>query len=58
MEQEFGMTELGIWHDRLEHGGTLFNQWFERLSEREQSDVMVYLSMLNIVQTNNESILD
>ena len=51
MEQDFGMTELEIWHEKLDHGRTLFEQWFKRLSEREQSDVMVYLSMLNIVQT-------
>jgi len=55
MEQEFGMSELGIWHEKVAHGRTLFEQWFERLNEREQTNVMIYLSMLDIAQANNES---
>ena len=48
------MTDLDIWNDKLEHGRTAFEQWFGRLSEREQGDVMVYLSMVGIVQTHED----
>jgi hypothetical protein len=48
------MTDLDIWNDKLEHGRTAFEQWFGRLSEREQGNVMVYLSMVGIVQTQSD----
>jgi hypothetical protein len=54
MEQEFGMTELDVWNERLDKGRTAFEQWFGRLNHREQGDVMVYLSMVGIVQAQDD----
>ena len=54
MEQDFGMTELDVWNERLEQGRTAFEQWFGRLTHKEQGSVMVYLSMVGIVQTQND----
>ena len=46
MEQEFGMTDIDIWIEKKREGSTLFEQWFGRLSHREQGAVMVYLSLM------------
>ena len=49
-EAEFGQTELDIVMERIDHGRDTLPPWFERLSQEEQADLVLYLSWLERVR--------